>query len=189
MANEPPKWNWKPQIIIPVLAIVLSVITSWSTTLYTTRGYFQDRAEQAEQVAAVFANVGYQYFATIINRYDLDTGEFKRGAAAQALYIEGIKDVQRQIRWLRTNSVYLNSVFSFAQQALTAEVVGSESLVAQLHMCNIYMGSQWGKRSASAVNEAVNKDVATFARRLCCERAEEVFTTGTLPDCAVSAEP
>lgn len=183
MANESARWKWTTKIVIPVLAIVLSFVTSWLTTSYIIESALQDRTEQGR---AVFANIGYRFFSAVIELSDPSTLRFSKEEADIALYVAVLEDIQRDIRWLRTNPVYRDmgkyAVFPFAQNAITREVADKAQFNPNTeedhgidirllyHMCNLYTESYWSNMDSEENVDgatATMKDVITFAERLC----------------------
>lgn len=196
MANESSRWDWTTKIGIPMLAIVLSFVTSWSTTSYTVESALQDRTEQGK---IVYANIGYRYFSAVIELFDREAWEFRKGEADVAFYVAVLEDMQRDIRWLRTNPAYgdiqgENAAFPFAQNAITREIADKVRFNANteddfginegllFHMCNLYVGSYWSKRDNEENVDgaiAIKKDVVTFAERLCGEHVASLSPRAT----------
>lgn len=190
MVNESPRWNWAAKIAIPVLAVALSMITSWTVTLYTTNSILRDRTEQGR---IIFESIGYRYFYSL---YDVillfrrpklkeDDHEYVTDHAAHLAVLE---DIQQDIQWLRTNPMYWedeHSVFPFIQNHLIKEVIKDERLgysYTTLHMCNLYMNSDWEKSADNQLERAV----VAAARQICCEVE---FPLDIVPDCVESPPP
>ena len=185
MVNESSKWNWTTKIAIPVLAVALSVVTSWTTTSYTINSVLRDRTEQGR---IIFENIGYRYFYSIFNLLDIEGRPRSKENDHEyitdyAAHLEILEDIQQDIQSLRTNPMYWekeHSVFPFVQNDIIKEVIKDKRLGGysntMLHMCNLYIYSDW----EDSAGDDLERDLVTFARKICCEVE---FPLKVVPNC------
>ncbi len=158
----------KKWIMSLISCIVVSAIVGWGTAQIALRS-------EVKEGQAVFDNIGLRYFDALLGAHDLQTGKPSAKQEDWEAYRRILDDLQKDIRWLRTNPLYGRiqrdtQDLVFVQNRLVTEAVG-EALAAGdsalYFMCKVFVESgEWGKTKTTD-KDAVTNAVHDFANLNC----------------------
>lgn len=141
-------------VIVPITTIILSTIAAWAVALYVTKDALYDDTGRGE---VIFQDIGYRYFYAI-GVYGAESLTRKQ----RRIYRELLTRILEDIRWLRTNPMYIRSVeqyelLPFVEFALIHEIQGTQSRGENWNfrtaplMCHLFVDSGSSDSTENAV--------------------------------------